>query len=76
MSTPRSAESGQFVWHELLTPDPERALRFYRELAGWKVRPVDRGRAGTCRVVSTAGIDQGGVLTLLRRDIRRSRDRG
>ena len=26
---------GRFVWHELLTSDPEAATRFYTELIGW-----------------------------------------
>ncbi len=59
-----SSGPGRFVWHELLTPDPERALRFYRELLGWTVRPMDRGRLGTCRTVSASGVEQGGVLPL------------
>ena len=59
-----SSVPGRFVWHELLTPDPERALRFYRELLGWTVRPMDRGRLGTCKTVSAAGVEQGGVMPL------------
>lgn len=27
---------GQFVWRELMTPEPEASLRFYGEVIGWK----------------------------------------
>jgi uncharacterized protein len=26
---------GRFVWHELLTPDPEKAIAFYTKVIGW-----------------------------------------
>jgi hypothetical protein len=32
---------GRFVWHEIVTSDVEAARRFYGELAGWQVEPVD-----------------------------------
>jgi predicted enzyme related to lactoylglutathione lyase len=38
MSTP-----GSFVWHELMTKDPEAALKFYGELFGWKYKTGEMG---------------------------------
>jgi uncharacterized protein len=37
MSTGVKTRVGQFVWHELLTTDVERAQSFYSELLGWKI---------------------------------------
>ena len=28
---------GKFIWHDLLTPDPLAAGKFYAELFGWKI---------------------------------------
>jgi predicted enzyme related to lactoylglutathione lyase len=30
---------GVFVWHELMTADPEAAATFYRNVVGWETRP-------------------------------------
>jgi predicted enzyme related to lactoylglutathione lyase len=32
---------GRFVWHEIVTSDVEAARRFYGELAGWQIEPVE-----------------------------------
>jgi uncharacterized protein len=34
---------GKFVWYELLTPDVDRATRFYDGLFGWRSMPVPMG---------------------------------
>ena len=33
---------GQFVWYELLTPDPDAAKRFYSSITGWGIQPFDK----------------------------------
>ena len=33
---------GQFVWYELLTPDPDAAKKFYASIAGWGTQPFDK----------------------------------
>jgi predicted enzyme related to lactoylglutathione lyase len=33
------ANTGRFVWYELLTTDPEAAIAFYTEVVGWKTQP-------------------------------------
>lgn len=33
---------GQFVWYELLTPEPEAAKKFYSSVAGWGTQPFDK----------------------------------
>jgi uncharacterized protein len=32
-------ETGRFVWHELMTTDPEAAESFYQDVVGWKAAP-------------------------------------
>jgi uncharacterized protein len=32
---------GQFVWYELLSPDPDAAKKFYSSVAGWGTQPFD-----------------------------------
>ena len=39
--------AGQFCWDELLTTDPDGAVRFYGELFGWTEETMDMGEAGT-----------------------------
>jgi predicted enzyme related to lactoylglutathione lyase len=33
---------GRFVWHELLTSDPEAAQKFYPQISGWKIQRWDK----------------------------------
>jgi predicted enzyme related to lactoylglutathione lyase len=54
---------GRFVWHELTTPDPKRAVGFYGELFAWKSREVDMGPAGTYTVLTAGETDVGGIAT-------------
>lgn len=34
---------GEFVWHELLTTDPEAAKAFYRKVVGWETQDWNQG---------------------------------
>jgi predicted enzyme related to lactoylglutathione lyase len=38
---------GQFLWHELLTSDPEGGAGFYSKVLGWNARPWDGDEAYT-----------------------------
>ena len=42
-ATAAPAAPGRFVWHDLMTTDPARAVRFYEGLFGWRAesRPMD-----------------------------------
>lgn len=33
---------GQFVWYELLTPEPDASKKFYQPLTGWSTEPMDK----------------------------------
>ena len=55
--------AGRFVWHELLTTDPEAAIRFYTDVIGWGTAPHNgTGEAYTMWMAGEAPI--GGVMEL------------
>lgn len=37
MSHPAALSTGRFVWHEILTPDLPRSVKFYSSLFAWKI---------------------------------------
>lgn len=45
-------EGGQFVWRELMTPDPDAARTFYAALLGWGWQPFGSTRTGTYWIAS------------------------
>jgi len=45
---------GQFLWHELLTSDPEAGAGFYSKVLGWNAQPWD-GDAGYTMLGSATG---------------------
>ena len=47
---------GEFSWHELATPDPDHAWRFYTALCGWRETDVmDMGDMGVYRMYGLPG---------------------
>jgi predicted enzyme related to lactoylglutathione lyase len=56
----RTFRSGEPVWIELATTDPEEAERFYAELLGWNIRH-ERLSQGTYRMCSIDGHDVAGI---------------
>src|SRR5688572_22616369 len=38
---PAPVKRGRFVWHELMSTDPDAAVRFYSKLIGWKTQASD-----------------------------------
>jgi uncharacterized protein len=59
MSTGVKTQVGQFIWHDLLTTDVERATRFYTELLGWEVAPWKPGEIDY-PIISANGVMHGG----------------
>ena len=52
---------GEFIWYELITPDPDAAEAFYRPLFGWS--SADPGYPGIeYRILSTADSAVGGLM--------------
>src|SRR5262249_16568973 len=57
------AAPGRVGWHELVTADPDKALRFYGEVFDWQKTDADIGPMGTYQRFSAGGQPIGGVLT-------------
>lgn len=55
------AAPGRTVWTELLANDPARAAAFYRSLAGYSVREIER-RGGQYTLLASAGAERAGIL--------------
>jgi hypothetical protein len=56
-------QHGDFIWYELITPDPDGAGAFYAPLLGWTIR--DAGMPDTdYRIAATAEADVAGLMTM------------
>jgi len=55
--------SGAFSWSELMTSDPEAALRFYQPLFGWTLDKMPMPD-GTYNVIKADGTAIGGVMKM------------
>lgn len=54
---------GRFVWHELMTTDPEAARSFYTKVVGWSAAPFE-GSDPPYALWMTGEIGQGGLMEL------------
>src|SRR5256886_15272905 len=59
---PAPALRGRFVWHELMTTDPDAASRFYPGVTGWKVQAWEQDPS--YRLWMTGGVRRGGLMRL------------
>jgi len=59
------ATHGRWLWNELHTTDPKKALTFYEKVLGFSHRGMDMGPAGTYHIISRGGVDRGGVTSHL-----------
>jgi predicted enzyme related to lactoylglutathione lyase len=64
------ATHGRWLWNELHTTDPAKALDFYEKVLGFTHRSLDMGPAGTYHILSKGGVDRGGVTSHLPRGAR------
>jgi predicted enzyme related to lactoylglutathione lyase len=55
-----AAQYGQFCWYELITPDPDAALKFYGEVVGWTAKQVPPNYT----MLEAQGSGVGGVMAL------------
>jgi predicted enzyme related to lactoylglutathione lyase len=53
-------EPGALTWNDLLTPEPEAALRFYGDLFGWAIDRVAPGQPYW--TISNRGSSNGGIM--------------
>ena len=55
---------GRFVWHELMTSDPQAAIPFYTDVVGWSTQSMDMGPNGTYTMWTNGGQPNGGTMRL------------
>lgn len=53
---------GRFLWHELLTTDPDAASRFYAAVAGWEKKRWEQD--SSYGLLATAGVPMAGLMAL------------
>jgi predicted enzyme related to lactoylglutathione lyase len=53
--------SGGWLWNELHTTEPAKALSFYEKLVGFSHRSMDMGPGEKYHILSKDGVDRGGV---------------
>src|SRR5690348_15629051 len=56
--------TGDFIWYELMTPDPEGSKAFYDAVVGWDVGGEGPPEYGGYRMINSNGGMAGGVLPL------------
>ena len=59
-----AAHPGRFVWHDLMTTDPNAALAFYTRLFGWTTKEMDMGPAGTYTMWHAGQTPIGGMVPM------------
>jgi uncharacterized protein len=57
---PSAVTRGRFAWHELMTPDPDAAIRFYRQVVGWGIEQFPG--MPDYRMWTSGGKQRGGIL--------------
>lgn len=53
---------GRFVWHDMVSQDEEKAVKFYTQLFGWGVEDWDMGDQGVYRMWKAGDETQGGFM--------------
>jgi predicted enzyme related to lactoylglutathione lyase len=54
---------GQFVWHDLITPNPDKAMDFYSQLFGWTYKSLGNGEMAY-HVIYNGDEAIGGIIPL------------
>lgn len=57
---PKTVARGRFSWHELMTPDPDAAIGFYRQVVGWGIEEFPG--MPDYRMWTSGGKQRGGVM--------------
>lgn len=55
---------GDFIWYELMTPDPDGAKAFYNAVIGWNIEPQPAGEMDYRMIRRSDGGHAGGVLRI------------
>lgn len=57
-------QDGEFIWYELMTPDPDASKRFYDAVVGWNIEAQPAGDMDYRMIGRSDGGNAGGVLRL------------
>jgi predicted enzyme related to lactoylglutathione lyase len=60
----RANPQGDFIWYELITPDPVGAKSFYDAVVGWTIEPQPSGEMDYRMIGRADGGNAGGVMRL------------
>src|SRR6266550_3626719 len=60
----RPSTGGEFIWYELITPDPVGAKAFYDAVVGWTIEPRPSGEMDYRMIGRADGRMAGGVMRL------------
>jgi predicted enzyme related to lactoylglutathione lyase len=60
----RSNPTGDFIWYELITPNPDAAKAFYDAVVGWDIEPAPSGEMDYRMIRRSDGGNGGGVMRL------------
>lgn len=63
-TTTSPQQAGDFIWYELLTPDPDGAKAFYDAVVGWNIEPQSHFPNGYRMIGRSDGKMAGGLLPL------------
>ena len=63
-TTSATRTTSLFVWHDLMTPDPDAAVAFYTALFGWTTEVMDMGEMGDYTMFVNGGAQHAGVVHL------------
>lgn len=58
----RTPPPGAFLWTEMVTRLPDRAVDFYRTVFGYDVKPIEMPAGGTYYLLETGAVGRAGVL--------------
>lgn len=64
MAETTQAQTGAFVWNELMSKDFAKSKSFYTTLFGWSSREMDMGPAGKYTIWTKDGKDLGGGMQI------------
>jgi predicted enzyme related to lactoylglutathione lyase len=59
-----SSASGRFVWHDLMSTDPETSRNYYNQLLGWTSEPREKESGSAYQYIVSAGKRIGGIARL------------
>ena len=59
-----SNHRGRFIWHDLMTPDPDAVRPFYQAVTGWGTQPFEGSEPPYLMWTTPAGTPMGGSMKL------------